>query len=40
MIVEILSGDPGKNMFAYFPFYVAAGIGVLVGTLYLTKKRS
>ena len=40
MIIEILSGDPAKNMFAYFPFYVAAGIGILVGALFLTKKRS
>jgi hypothetical protein len=40
MIVEFLSGDPSKNMFALFPFYIAAGIGVLVGILYLTKKRS
>ena len=40
MVVEFLSGDPSKNMFALFPFYVAAGIGVLVGILYLTKKRS
>ncbi|HJM80047.1 MAG TPA: hypothetical protein QF656_05885 [Nitrosopumilus sp.] len=40
MIVEILSGDPGKNMFAFFPFYVAAGIGIIVGTLYFTKKRN
>jgi hypothetical protein len=40
MIVEILSGDPAKNMFAFFPFYVAAGIGILGGTLYFTKKRS
>ena len=40
MIVEFLSGDPAKNMFAMVPFYVAAGIGVLVGALYLTKKRS
>jgi len=40
MIVEFLSGDPAKNVFAFFPFYVAAGIGVLVGVLFLTKKRS
>jgi len=40
MIVEILSGDPGKNLFAFFPFYVAAGIGILGGALYFTKKRS
>ena len=40
MIVEILSGDPAKNMFAFFPFYVAAGIGVLLVILFLSKKRS
>ncbi|QUC64534.1 hypothetical protein NsoK4_08945 [Nitrosopumilus sp. K4] len=40
MTVEFLSGDPSKNVFALFPFYVAAGIGVLVGVLFLTKKRS
>ena len=39
MLVEVLSGDPGKNMFAFFPFVVATGVGILVGTLYLTKKR-
>ena len=40
MVVEILSGDPGKNLFAFYPFYVAAGIGILGGALYFTKKRS
>ena len=40
MILEFISGDPAKNPFALFPFYVAAGIGILVGVLYLTKKRS
>ncbi|MDH3276784.1 MAG: hypothetical protein OEL77_05565 [Nitrosopumilus sp.] len=40
MIVEFLSGDPSENIFAFFPFYLAAGIGVLVGALFLTKKRS
>jgi len=40
MTVEFLSGDPSKNVFALFPFYLAAGIGTLVGVLYLTKKRS
>ena len=40
MLVEFLSGDPAKNVFALFPFYIAAGIGVIVGVLYLTKKRS
>ena len=37
--LDFLSGDPGQNIFALFPFYVAAGIGVIVGVLYLTKKR-
>ncbi len=40
MIIEFLSGDPAKNVFALFPFYVAAGMGVMVGVLFLTKKRS
>ena len=40
MVIEILSGDPSKNALALFPFYVAAGIGVIVGVLFLTKKRS
>ena len=40
LIMEFLSGDPAQNVFALFPFFVAAGIGVIVGTLYLTKKRS
>ena len=40
MIIEFLSGDPSKNVFALFPFYIAAGIGVIVGVLFLTKKRN
>jgi hypothetical protein len=40
MTAEFISGDPAKNPFALFPFYVAAGVGILVGILYLTKKRS
>ena len=40
MIAEFLSGDPSKNLFAFFPFYVAAGVGLIVGILFLTKKRS
>jgi hypothetical protein len=40
MIVDFLSGDPAQNIFAFFPFFLAVGIGVLVGVLYLTKKRS
>ncbi len=40
MTVELLSGDPGKNVFAFFPFYVTAAVGVLVAALFLVKKRS
>ncbi|KER06696.1 hypothetical protein AAA799E16_00618 [Marine Group I thaumarchaeote SCGC AAA799-E16] len=40
MSVEFLSGDPAKNVFAFFPFYMAAGIGTITGIMYLTKKRS
>ena len=40
MIIEFLSGDPAKNVFALLPFYIAAGVGVIVGALFLTKKRS
>ena len=40
MIVEFLSGDPAQNVLAFFPFYVTAAVGLLVGILFLTKKRS
>ena len=40
MLLDFLSGDPSQNIFAFFPFYVAAGIGILGGALYFTKKRS
>ena len=40
MIIEFMSGDPSQNTFALFPFVVAAGVGILVGVLYITKKRS
>lgn len=40
MILEFISGDPAQNPIAFFPFYIAAGVGTLVGILYLTKKRS
>lgn len=40
MIVEFLSGDPAENVYAFFPFYIAAALGILVGVLFLTKKRS
>lgn len=38
--VEFLSGDPSQNIFNLYPFILAAAIGILVGTLFLTKKRS
>ncbi len=40
MIVEFLSGDPSENIMSFFPFYLVVGLGILVGILYLTKKRS
>lgn len=36
---EIISGDPSENAFHLFPFFVTAAVGVLVGVLFLTKKR-
>ena len=40
MIIEFLSGDPAKNMFALYPFYMAAGVGIIVAVLFITKKRT
>jgi len=40
MIVEFLSGDPAKNTFALYPFFLAIGLFVIVGVLILSKKRS
>ena len=40
MIVEFLSGDPAQNVFAFFPFYITAAVGLIAGILFLTKKRS
>ena len=40
MIIEFLSGDPAKNIFALYPFAMAAGVGSIVVILFLTKKRS
>ncbi len=40
MIVEFLSGDPAKNLFALYPFFLAVILFVIVGALILTKKRS
>lgn len=40
MTVEFLSGDPGKNIYSLYPFYMAAAVGIIVGVLFITKKRS
>ncbi len=40
MIVEILSGDPAKNVLALFPFYIAIGVFAVLGILFLSKKRT
>ncbi|RNJ74764.1 MAG: hypothetical protein D9C04_05400 [Nitrosopumilus sp. B06] len=40
MIVEFLSGDPAKNIFSLYPFYIAAAVGAIVGFLFITKKRT
>ena len=40
MIVEFLSGDPAKNIFALYPFFLAIGLFAIVGVSFLTKKRS
>ena len=40
MMVEFLSGDPGQNIWALFPFYITAGLVILIVVLYLTKRRS
>ena len=39
-IAEFLSGDPSKNLFSLFPFFVTAAVGGLVGALFILKKRS
>ncbi len=40
MIIEFLSGDPAKNIFALYPFVLAVVLFVIVGALILSKKRS
>lgn len=40
MIIDFLSGDPAKNIFSLYPFAMAAGVGVIVVVLFITKKRS
>ncbi|MFM7861559.1 MAG: hypothetical protein ACKO7Y_02265 [Candidatus Nitrosotenuis sp.] len=38
--VGVMSGDASKNPFHYYPFFVAGGVGALIGVLLLTKRRS
>ena len=40
LVLDFLSGDPAQNIFAFFPFYVAAGVGIIVAVLFVTKKRT
>jgi len=40
LIVEFLSGDPAKNIFALYPFVLAVVLFGIVGVLILSKKRS
>ncbi|MFB3047842.1 MAG: hypothetical protein ACE1YV_01680 [Nitrosopumilaceae archaeon] len=38
--LEILSGDPAKNIIHLYPFFLAGGIGIIVAVLLVTKKRT
>ncbi len=38
--LEIMSGDPAKNILHLYPFFLAGGIGVIVAILLVTKKRN
>jgi hypothetical protein len=38
--MEFMSGDPTKNQYALFPFFLAGGVGILVAVLLVTKKRN
>lgn len=40
MKLEIMSGDPAKNQFHLFPFYLVGSIGCMMVLLLLIKKRS
>ena len=37
---EFVSGNPSENVYALFPFVLTAVVGVLVGVLFLSKRRS
>ncbi len=38
--LEIISGDPAKNIFSFYPFFLAGGVGVIIAILLVTKRRS
>lgn len=38
--VEFVSGNPSENVYALFPFVLTAAVGILVGVLFLSKRRS
>jgi hypothetical protein len=38
--MEFMSGDPTKNQYALFPFFLAGGVGIIVAILLVTKKRN
>lgn len=38
--VEFVSGNPSENIYALFPFVLTAAVGILVGVLFLSKRRS
>jgi len=38
--MEFMSGDPTKNQYALFPFFLAGGVGIIVTILLVTKKRN
>ena len=38
--MEFISGDPSKNQYALFPFFLAGGVGIIVTILLVTKKRN
>lgn len=38
--LEIMSGDPAKNIIHLYPFFLAGGIGIIVAVLLVTKKRT
>jgi len=40
MKIEFISGNPSENPLSLFPFALAAGVGLLITILLVTKKRS